>query len=93
MNVLEFATLMITGFVACAEFGSYAFVHPVIRRLPPAPVPCQNPFQGHQDAISRDHAARWYSPMSPPRTSRRRIGIVRSITRPGSWLGGRCIRP
>ena len=37
MNVLEFATLMITGFVACAEFGSYAFVHPVIRRLPPAP--------------------------------------------------------
>lgn len=34
MNVLVFATLMITGFVACAEFGSYAFVHPVIRRLP-----------------------------------------------------------
>lgn len=34
MNVLEFATLVITGFVACAEFGSYAFVHPVIRRLP-----------------------------------------------------------
>ncbi|MGI8994747.1 MAG: anthrone oxygenase family protein [Nocardioidaceae bacterium] len=33
MNVLEFATLAITGFVACAEFGSYAFVHPVIRRL------------------------------------------------------------
>lgn len=37
MNVLEFATLVITGFVACAEFGSYAFVHPVLRRLhPPA---------------------------------------------------------
>jgi len=35
VNVLEFATLVITGFVACAEFGSYAFVHPVIRRLPP----------------------------------------------------------
>ncbi len=34
MKVLEFATLVITGFVACAEFGSYAFVHPVIRRLP-----------------------------------------------------------
>ncbi len=34
MDVLEFATLVITGFVACAEFGSYAFVHPVIRRLP-----------------------------------------------------------
>ena len=34
MNVLAFATLVITGFVACAEFGSYAFVHPVIRRLP-----------------------------------------------------------
>ncbi len=34
MNFLEFATLVITGFVACAEFGSYAFVHPVIRRLP-----------------------------------------------------------
>lgn len=34
MDVLLFATLVITGFVACAEFGSYAFVHPVIRRLP-----------------------------------------------------------
>lgn len=34
MNVLEFATLAVTGFIACAEFGSYAFVHPVLRRLP-----------------------------------------------------------
>ena len=34
MNVLELATLTVTGFVACAEFGSYAFVHPVLRRLP-----------------------------------------------------------
>lgn len=35
MNVLAFVTLAVTGFVACAEFGSYAFVHPVIRQLPP----------------------------------------------------------
>lgn len=34
MQILDFATLAVTGFVACAEFGSYAFVHPVIRRLP-----------------------------------------------------------
>lgn len=34
MDVLEFSTLVVTGFVACAEFGSYAFVHPVVRRLP-----------------------------------------------------------
>jgi len=34
MNLLEFATLTVTGFIACAEFGSYAFVHPVLRRLP-----------------------------------------------------------
>lgn len=34
MDVLQFATLAVTGFVACAEFGSYAFVHPVLRRLP-----------------------------------------------------------
>ncbi len=33
--VLGFFTLLVTGFVSCAEFGSYAFVHPVIRRLPP----------------------------------------------------------
>ena len=26
--------MVITGFTSCAEFGSYAFVHPVIRRLP-----------------------------------------------------------
>ena len=34
-DVLEFVTLVITGFTSCTEFGSYAFVHPVIRRLPP----------------------------------------------------------
>ena len=34
-DVLEFATLVVTGFTSCAEFGSYAFVYPVIRRLPP----------------------------------------------------------
>jgi uncharacterized membrane protein len=33
MHSLEFATLSVTGFVSCAEFGSYAFVHPVLRRL------------------------------------------------------------
>ncbi len=26
--------MVITGFTSCAEFGSQAFVHPVIRRLP-----------------------------------------------------------
>ncbi len=36
MDVLGFATLAVGGFTACAEFGSYAFVHPVIRRLPPS---------------------------------------------------------
>lgn len=35
MNLFAFATLTVTGFVACAEFGSFAFVHPVIRKLPP----------------------------------------------------------
>jgi hypothetical protein len=34
MDTLGFITLIVTGFTACAEFGSYAFVHPVIRRLP-----------------------------------------------------------
>jgi uncharacterized membrane protein len=34
-DVLEFTTLVVTGFTSCAEFGSYAFVHSVIRRLPP----------------------------------------------------------
>jgi Domain of unknown function (DUF1772) len=34
IDLLEFATLIVTGFTSCAEFGSYAFVHPVIRDLP-----------------------------------------------------------
>src|SRR6266581_9226376 len=34
MDILGFVALVITGFTACAEFGSYAFVHPVIRMLP-----------------------------------------------------------
>ncbi len=34
MNVLGFMALVVTGFTACAEFGSYAFVHPVLRHLP-----------------------------------------------------------
>ena len=36
MDVVGFAALVLAGFTACAEFGSYAFVHPVVRRLPPA---------------------------------------------------------
>ncbi len=34
MDILGFIALTVTGFVACAKFGSYAFVHPVIRNLP-----------------------------------------------------------
>lgn len=33
MKFLDFFTLFIIGFTSCAEFGSYAFVHPVTRRL------------------------------------------------------------
>jgi uncharacterized membrane protein len=33
VHQLAFATLTVTGFVSCAEFGSYASVHPVLRRL------------------------------------------------------------
>ena len=36
MDLLGLAVLLLTGFTSCAEFGSYAFVHPVVRRLPPA---------------------------------------------------------
>lgn len=35
MNLLQTVTLAVVGFTACSEFGSYAFVHPVVRRLPP----------------------------------------------------------
>ena len=34
MNWLEFIFIVITGFTASAEFGSFAFVHPVVKRLP-----------------------------------------------------------
>ncbi|WP_394139902.1 anthrone oxygenase family protein [Cytobacillus oceanisediminis] len=34
MDFLGFITLIIAGFTACAEFASYALVHPVIRYLP-----------------------------------------------------------
>lgn len=34
MDVLGFFALIVTGFTSCAEFGSYALVHPVVRRLP-----------------------------------------------------------
>lgn len=33
MSLLTFAVLALAGFTACAEFGSYAFVHPVLKRL------------------------------------------------------------
>ena len=33
-ELVVLAALVLPGFTACAEFGSYAFVHPVIRRLP-----------------------------------------------------------
>src|SRR5260370_30398279 len=34
MDLIGFAVLVVIGFTSCAEFGSYAFVHPVIRHLP-----------------------------------------------------------
>ena len=34
LDILGFITLAVVGFTSCAEFGSYVFVHPVIRRLP-----------------------------------------------------------
>ncbi|WP_282173347.1 DUF1772 domain-containing protein [Cytobacillus firmus] len=34
MDFIGFITLLIAGFTACAEFTSYALVHPVIRHLP-----------------------------------------------------------
>jgi len=34
MDILGFIALTVTGFTSCTEFGSYAFVHPVIRHLP-----------------------------------------------------------
>jgi hypothetical protein len=36
MDILGFIALVVTGFTSCAEFGPYAFVHPVIRVLPAA---------------------------------------------------------
>jgi len=35
VDVIGLVVLVLTGFTACAEFGSYAFVHPIVRRLPP----------------------------------------------------------
>jgi hypothetical protein len=34
VDVLGFFVLLVIGFGASAEFGSYALVHPVVRRLP-----------------------------------------------------------
>lgn len=34
MDFLGFITMLIAGFTACAEFTSYALVHPIIRQLP-----------------------------------------------------------
>src|SRR5258708_20959056 len=34
MDILGFVSLVITGFTACAEFGSYSFVAALIRKLP-----------------------------------------------------------
>lgn len=34
MDGLLLTTLLVTGFVGCAEFASVALVHPVVRRLP-----------------------------------------------------------
>ena len=34
MDVLGFTTLVLLGFTGCAEFGSWAFVHPALWKLP-----------------------------------------------------------
>lgn len=35
MDVLVLLAIAVPGFTGCAEFGSYAFVHPVIKKLAP----------------------------------------------------------
>lgn len=35
MSALLIVAVSVIGFVGCAEFGSWAFVHPVLRKLPP----------------------------------------------------------
>ena len=35
MDLLSTAAVAVSGFTACSEFASFAFVHPVVRRLPP----------------------------------------------------------
>ena len=35
MDPLTLAAVTVSGFTACSEFASFAFVHPVVRRLPP----------------------------------------------------------
>ena len=56
----------------------------VLRLARKNPVLCHNSYRGQRGTYSPDHAARWYSRISPPNTSRLRIGAVRSITRSGS---------
>lgn len=34
MDTLSTAAVAVSGFTACSEFASFAFVHPVVRRLP-----------------------------------------------------------
>ncbi len=34
LDFLGFITIIVAGFTACAEFASFALVHPVIRQLP-----------------------------------------------------------
>ena len=34
MDFVRLSALVVSGFTACGEFASFAFVHPVVRRLP-----------------------------------------------------------
>jgi uncharacterized membrane protein len=82
MGLLSTAAVTVSGFTACGEFASFAFVHPVVRRLPPEHHLTVE--QGLLDTFGR------VMPILMPATGLLSLLHASRVERPAAWAAVAC---
>ena len=77
MDFLSLAAVTVSGFTACGEFASFAFVHPVVRRLPAE----------HHITVEKGLLATYgrVMPVPMPATGVLSVLHARRVRRPAGW--------
>ena len=79
MDLLSLTAVTVSGFTACSEFASFAFVHPVVRRLPTE----------HHLTVEKGLLETYgrVMPVLMPATGVLSVLHARRVRRPAAWVG------